>query len=139
MIEQQTSPQPQAVALPTIRRDDRRLRVLFADHEVADSHDVLVLREPGQPPVFYFPRADVAMMFLGETDRRTVSPTKGEARWFTIYRDQHIVENAIWSFEHPLPGFEAIAGRIAFLPKYFDLESEGHSPDEWDQQTGGPD
>jgi len=122
-----------------VELDPRRIRVLFEGHEIAESQGALVLREPGKAPVWYFPRSDVEMSVLGQTTKITISPTKGAATYFTIRRDWHIVENALWSFEAPPIEFAAIAGRIAFAARHFEFESEGHSPDEWDLALGGPD
>ncbi|MBO9706673.1 MAG: DUF427 domain-containing protein [Caulobacter sp.] len=103
-----------------------RARALFEGHDIADSADVVVVRDPGHPPVYYFPRKDVFMVFLSETDKVTHNADKGEARYFTIYRDQHIVDNVAWSYEAPPPAFAAIAGRIAFHPAHVDFQVEGH-------------
>lgn len=124
--------QTQDSDLPTIERDPRRIRVLFSNHEVADSTDVLVVREPGRAPVRYFPRKDVAMVVLGQTQHHTVSPTKGPATYWTIYRDGHIAENAAWSFEAPPPPFHALAGRMAFQAPHFEFAAEGHTSADWD-------
>lgn len=126
-------------ASPIVTTDPRRVRVLFEGHEIADSRNAMILREPGKPPVWYFPRSDVEMSVLGQTDKVTMSPSKGAATYFTIRRDWHIVENALWSFEAPLPKFAAITGHIAFSPRHFEFEAEGQSPDEWDTPLGGPD
>lgn len=104
-----------------------RARALFEGHDIADSADVVVVRDPGHPPAYYFPRKDVFMVFLRETDKVTHNADKGEARYFTIYRDQHIVDNVAWSYEAPPPAFAAIAGRIAFHPAHVDFQVEGHS------------
>jgi uncharacterized protein (DUF427 family) len=117
---------------PTIERDPRRIRVMYGGHEIADSDDVLVVREPGRSPVRYFPKKDVEMAILGKTDRQTPTASKGVASYFTIYRDAHVVENAIWSFENPPPEYEAIAGRLAFQPVHFEFATGDHSPVDWD-------
>ena len=123
--------------LPTIVRDPRRIRVFFEGHDIADSTDAFVLREPGRPAVWYFPRSDVEMAVLGQTSKVTRSPTKGVATYFTINRDAHVLENKIWSFENPLPAVRMIAGRIAFQVPHFEFEAEGHSPDEWAEAPDG--
>ena len=123
--------------LPLIERDPRRIRVLFGGHEVADSSDALVVREPGQSPAWYFPRKDVEMTILGQTGRQTVSASKGPATYFTIYRDAHVVENAIWSFESPPAAFHAIAGRLAFQAVHFEFQAEGHTAADWDLDAIG--
>ena len=99
----------------TLEPSRRRWRAKFAGHVIADTDEALLLREPGDPLRIYFPRGDVAMEFMGRTDKRDHSPHKGDASFFTMVMDGQFGENAAWSYEHPLPGLEAIAGRIAFF------------------------
>ena len=121
-----TSPDP-APAI-TIERERTRVRVLFEGHDIADSDDVVVVRQAGRPPTRYFPRKDVFMVFLSQTDKITRNPDKGDACYFTIYRDQHLVENMAWSYETPNPPFADIAGRIAFSPEHVEFQVQGHTP-----------
>lgn len=106
----------------TIDRAPDVVRALFEGHEIADSADVLVLREANYPPVYYFPRDDVRMIFLRRTDKVSHCPYKGDASYFTIYRDRKIVDNAAWSYEDPFGAVAAIAGRVAFYPEHVDFE-----------------
>ncbi|CAN7485772.1 DUF427 domain-containing protein [Caulobacter sp. LjRoot300] len=106
----------------TCAKEPGRVQVLFEGHSIATSDDVLVLREAGHEPVRYFPREHVAMAFLGKTDKVTHCPYKGQASYYTIMRDRQIVENAVWSYEDPLPGMGRIAGRLAFYPEHFDFQ-----------------
>jgi uncharacterized protein (DUF427 family) len=114
----------------TCSREAGRVEVLFEGHEIADSGDVLVLKEADYAPVRYFPRADVAMDFLQKTDKVTHCPYKGQASYYTIHRDAQIIENAVWSYENPLPGVSQIAGRLAFYPEYVDFKRAGLTPAE---------
>lgn len=106
----------------TISRAANTVRVLFEGHEIADSGDVLVLKEANYPPVFYFPRGDVQMDFLRRTDKVTHCPYKGDATYYTIYRDRQIIDNAVWSYEDPYAAVGQIAGRIAFYPEHVEFE-----------------
>lgn len=106
----------------TCAKEPGRVQVLFEGHSIATSDDVLVLREEGHDPVRYFPREHVAMAFLKKTDKVTHCPSKGQASYYTIMRDRQIIENAIWSYEDPLPGMGQIAGRLAFYPEHFDFQ-----------------
>lgn len=105
-----------------LEREPARVRVLFEGHEIADSGDVVVLREAGYPPVRYFPRDDVRMMFLRRTDKVTHCPYKGDAAYFTIYRDGKVIDNAVWSYEDPHPAAGPIGGRLAFYPQHVEFE-----------------
>jgi len=106
----------------SIERASGVVRVLFEGHEIADSGDVLVLREANYPPVCYFPRDDVRMEFLRRTETVTHCPYKGDAAYFTIYRDRQIIENAVWSYEDPYAAVSAIAGRLAFYPEHVEFQ-----------------
>jgi len=106
----------------TCAKEPGRVQVLFEGHSIATSDDVLVLREEGYEPVRYFPREHVAMAFLRKTDKVTHCPYKGQASYYTIMRDRQIIENAIWSYEDPLPGMGRIAGRLAFYPEHFEFQ-----------------
>lgn len=106
----------------TVTRAPNTVRVLFEGHEIADSDDVLVLREANYPPVFYFPRDDVRMAFLRRTDKVTHCPYKGDASYFTIYRDGNLIENAVWSYEDPYAAVGQIANRVAFYPEHVEFQ-----------------
>lgn len=122
-----------------IIREGTRVRVLFEGHDIADSDDVVVVRETGHPPVRYFPRKDVFMVFLSQTDKVTRHPDKGDARYFTIYRDQHIVDNVAWSYAAPKAPFADIAGRIAFRPEHVEFQVHGYSAAETELEDEGVD
>jgi uncharacterized protein (DUF427 family) len=100
----------------TLEPGKRRWRAEFKNHVIADSNGALILREADHRPVVYFPRADVAMEYMGRTEHHTRCPYKGDASYYTLTMDGEILENGVWSYEHPFDAMEAIAGRIAFYP-----------------------
>lgn len=114
----------------SIERAPSIVRVLFEGHEIADSDDVFVLREADYPPVYYFPREGVRMEFPRRTDKVTHCPYKGDASYFTIYRDRQIMENAVWSYEDPYPAVGPIGGRVAFYPEHVEFQVGDRSPAE---------
>lgn len=122
----------------TITHDPRRIQVLFAGHQVADSTGALVVREPRQAPVWYFPRADVEMLVLTRNGKQAATAAKGPASYYSIYREGHVVEDGVWSFEAPPPPFEALAGRMVFQPIHFEFEADGHPPADWNRERDGP-
>ena len=111
----------------TLSREPDRVAVLFEGHQIADSADVLLLQEADYAPVRYFPRSDVAMAFLRKTDKVTHCPYKGDATYYTIYRDAQIIENAVWSYETPLASVSEIAGHLAFYPQHVEFKQAGLS------------
>nr|WP_295107201.1 DUF427 domain-containing protein [uncultured Caulobacter sp.] len=112
---------PDATHPITITPSADTVRVLFQGHEIADSDDVLVLKEASYPAVFYIPRDDVRMAFLKRTDKVTHCPYKGDASYFSLYRDGQLVENAVWSYEDPYAAVGSIANRLAFYPEHVEF------------------
>jgi uncharacterized protein (DUF427 family) len=106
----------------TCAKEPGRVQVLFEGHSIATSDDVLVLREEGHEPVRYFPREHVAMAFLRKTDKVTHCPYKGDAAYFTIYRDGQVIDNAVWSYEDPYPAVGGIGNRVAFYPEHVEFQ-----------------
>lgn len=100
----------------SLKQNPRRVRALYQNHVIADSDEVIVLEEEGLPPVQYFPREDVSMEYMTRTERHSHCPYKGDASYYTILMDGAFAENALWSYEAPLAGMEAIRNRIAFYP-----------------------
>ncbi|HEY5409553.1 MAG TPA: DUF427 domain-containing protein [Caulobacteraceae bacterium] len=95
----------------------RRVRAVFQRHVIAETDDALILREAGDPPVYYLPMDDVEMSFLARTDHATTCPYKGHASYWSIYMDGRLAEDAVWAYEDPHPAVAALRGRIAFDPK----------------------
>src|SRR4030095_8593376 len=62
----------------------RRVRVIVGGENIRDSRRVLLLRETGHLPVYYFPPEDVRADLLQPTDQHTRCPFKGEASYWTI-------------------------------------------------------
>lgn len=99
-----------------IERAPRRMRVRFMHHIIADSDDVLILREATMAPVYYFPKEHIEMGYFSRTDRMTHCPFKGDASYYTILIHGEFAENAAWSYEEPFPAMDRITGRLAFYP-----------------------
>jgi uncharacterized protein (DUF427 family) len=81
---------------------------------LGESRRAQELTEGSYPPVIYFPREDIAMAMLDRTDRSTTCPWKGAASYFSIATPGGTLANAVWSYETPKAGCEAIAGHLAF-------------------------
>ena len=80
------------------------------------------LREGDYPPVIYVPREDMAMAFLDKSEHTTVSPPKGTANYYHIIAKSGPIQNAVWSYETPIKGMEAITGYLAFYPDKVTVE-----------------
>ena len=80
------------------------------------SQRALELREGSAPPVVYVPRQDIDMARLTQSPRRTTCPWKGEASYYSVVIPGMVLDNAVWSYETPLPDVASIAGYLAFYP-----------------------
>ncbi len=114
----QTETRPTRAPDPNHRVDaepsPRWVRVKFNGETIADSKHVLLLRETGNLPVYYFPPEDVRMGLLEPTDLHTTCPYKGLASYWTIKVGDRVAENAVWSYQDPLPAHPEIKGYLAF-------------------------
>jgi uncharacterized protein (DUF427 family) len=99
-----------------IKANLNRVRAAFGGRVIADTRKALTVVETGCAPVLYFPRADVEMGYLDKTDHHTRCPYKGQASYFTLAVDGQAAENAVWSYEDPLPAVLALKGYLAFYP-----------------------
>lgn len=97
-----------------ITPNPNRILVRWAGEVVADTTRALNMKEASYPVVHYIPREDVAMDKLTGTAHQTHCPYKGDASYFSILAKGQTTENAVWSYETPLPSVSAIAGYVAF-------------------------
>jgi uncharacterized protein (DUF427 family) len=107
--------------LPTIESCPNRVRAMFTGHVVADSGEVLVLREAGRRPMYFFPREDVETGYLGETREGLTDLQLGPGRCYTWVMEGEIIERAVCAFDEPPPGAEALAGRLCLSEAVFEI------------------
>ncbi|MCW6511229.1 DUF427 domain-containing protein [Lichenifustis flavocetrariae] len=97
-----------------------RVVVTVAGETIADSRNVLTLREGSYPPVHYIPRADVDMAHLARSTRTSHCPYKGQASYYSIPAGGDRSRDAIWTYEDAYPAVAAIRGHLAFYPDRVD-------------------
>lgn len=98
----------------TIHKADGTWTVRAGGAVLVESRNALVLAEEGLNDVIYFPRQDIAMAFLDESDHRSTCPHKGEANYFSIVTKSKTLENAAWSYEDPKSDVARIKDHLAF-------------------------
>lgn len=96
------------------RRLDQRMIVSVNGEIVADSSDVIEVNEDRSPLRFYFPRSDVKMELLQPSQKTTVCPFKGTARYFSLTAGGRELKDSVWSYETPYDEHADLAGRLAF-------------------------
>ncbi|MEL6647436.1 MAG: DUF427 domain-containing protein [Pseudomonadota bacterium] len=81
---------------------------------LVESKSALGLSEGSYSEVIYFPRSDIAMAFLDQSDKSTHCPHKGDASYFSIVTKSKTLANAAWSYEAPKGDVAEIKDHIAF-------------------------
>jgi uncharacterized protein (DUF427 family) len=81
---------------------------------LGETERALRVEEPGEAPVIYFPREDIAMALLERSATPAHSDTKGDATLFSLQTKSMLVPDVAWSYEHPGEAAAAIGGYLAF-------------------------
>jgi uncharacterized protein (DUF427 family) len=99
----------------TITPADLHVEVRVDGEKVAESDRPVLLAETGLPTRYYLPRDDVRTDLLRATTFTTTCPFKGDASYWTLDLGDTVHDGIVWSYEHPIPGAEAIAGLLCFF------------------------
>src|SRR5438445_6122012 len=106
----------------------RNVRVLFGAETIADSKRVKLLREASILPVYYFPKQDVRMDLLLESQHKTECTYKGEASYWTARAGDKIADNAVWGYTNPVSEAAALKDHLAFewnkMDKWYEEDEE---------------
>ena len=100
----------------TIKKTEGSWSVRAGGAVLGESSNALEMREGDYPPVVYFPRGDIAMAFLDQTDKTTQCPHKGDAQHFSIVTKNRTLQNAAWSYGDPKGDVAEIKDHLAFYP-----------------------
>jgi len=92
----------------------RRVRVYFNNQLIADSRQMMLLRETNHLPLYYFPKQDVQMNFLIPSDHSTHSDHKGEATFWDVQVGEKNAKNAAFTFRNPTGNDPQLENYIAF-------------------------
>jgi uncharacterized protein (DUF427 family) len=107
----------QAVEAPgwvAVEPSPRRVRAVFADQTIADSKRVMLFRQRGSTPVYYFPRADVRSELLVATEATREDPLKGEAQLWNVVVGNKVADQAAIIYAEGLDQWPDRADYIAF-------------------------
>lgn len=105
---------------PRLELTPKRIRAEFNGVTLFDTTRAYRVLETSHPPVYYIPQADIQMQYLSRTPRRTFCEFKGAASYWTVSVGDKTAPDCGWSYESPAPGFEPMAGYIAFYASRMD-------------------
>jgi uncharacterized protein (DUF427 family) len=93
----------------------RWVRVYFNGEPIADSKNVMLLRESDRLPLYYFPKKDVRMDCLQSSDRTARSDFKGEGVFWHVQIGDRVSEDAAFTFRNPPNNGPNLQQHIAFV------------------------
>ena len=105
---------------PRLERAASRVTIKHGGQVIVDSDRCWRVLETSHPPVYYVPRSDIADGVLQPGTGRSYCEFKGVAGYWDVVVGGTRVAQAGWSYERPTPGYEDIAGAVAFYPSRVD-------------------
>ena len=107
-----------------LEQSRKHVRVVFAGVTIADSQRVLLLRERGRRPRYFFPRTDVRTEYLKNSRQNGETRHLGATRvWDVVVGDSKMsrsAQAAALAHPSPTPQAKALAGHIGFDWKAMD-------------------
>ena len=80
------------------------VRIYFNGQLIADSRDMMLLREEDRLPLYYFPKDDVRMDCLQASQRTSEAGAKGEGVFWHVKVGEKDADNAAFTFRAPPRG-----------------------------------
>jgi uncharacterized protein (DUF427 family) len=109
-----------------VRRSSRSVVVQHEGTVLAESTRPRLLFETNLPVRSYLPREDVRLDLLLPSDTWTSCAYKGTtSSYWAVERPDGRVVDVAWSYEHPLPDMDGIAGLVAFFDERVDVVLDG--------------
>lgn len=106
---------------PTLDPVRNQVEVIFAGETVAVSLAAVRVLETSHPPVFYLPPDSVFPGAVSPSGRTTRCEFKGVATYLTLSWKGQTTVDAAWTYLDPSPGYESLAGYVAFYPGRVEL------------------
>jgi uncharacterized protein (DUF427 family) len=98
---------------PRLEAISRRIQIVLAGVTIADTGGAFRVLETSHPPNYYLPPDGFLDGALMRTGRGSYCEWKGAAHYFDVASGDGVAADAAWGYDHPTPGFTAIAGYVA--------------------------
>ena len=105
---------------PHLQPANCRIQVVLGGVTIADTSGALRVLETSHPPVYYLPPGDIVRGTLTPSGRRSFCEFKGWASYSTVSAGGRAEPAAAWAYLDPSPGYEAMAGYVAFYAARMD-------------------
>jgi adenylate cyclase len=113
----------------------KQVSALYQGITLADSNQVMLLRETRISPVCYFPREDVRIDLFERSDFVSYCPFRGNATHYSLRVGDIAADNILWSYEDPLKDSAAIKDYVAFYPDQVNILYQGEPSEQPAGQT----
>ncbi len=110
---------------PRLVADAREVLVMAHGELIARTRRAFRVLETASPPTFYLPPDDVQRERMVPATGASMCEWKGRARYLTVLAGTARLDRVAWSYADPLPGFEALAGYLAFYPSRLECFVDG--------------
>lgn len=110
---------------PCIDAETREVVVRAGNVELARTRRALRVLETASPPTVYIPRSDVAAEYLEPAPGSSSCEWKGTARYWNVSVPPRLLKAVGWSYDDPLPEFDAIRGHLSFYPGRIECYVDG--------------
>jgi len=113
---------------PAILPEPRQVLVKALDATIASSERALRVCETAGAPVVYIPEADLnAGFLLPASGGGSFCEWKGAAVYLDVNVEGQVIRRAAWTYPRPSPGFEKLAGYVAFYPGLVECRLAGET------------
>lgn len=92
----------------------RWVRVYFNRACIADSREMMLLRENNHVPLYYFPKKDVQTAYLQPSNHTVHSDRKGEGAFWHVRVGDRTADNAAFTFRNPTGDGPRLDEYVAF-------------------------
>mmetsp|Transcript_16959 Transcript_16959/g.23599 ORF Transcript_16959/g.23599 Transcript_16959/m.23599 type:complete len:168 (+) Transcript_16959:91-594(+) len=100
---------------PALEKLPYRLQVIFNGETIADTTRGYRVLETSHPPTYYFPREDIKMEYLKQSEKRqTWCEFKGMCTYYHVNVNGKEQKNAAWAYIGPVEKYKPMDGYISF-------------------------
>lgn len=124
---------------PRVEDVTKRIRIIFNNELIVDTHRSRRALETSHPPNYYIPKSDIKMEYLTLSTHSTFCEWRGRPEYYTLQVGDRKAENVAWCYPEIFPTFEGLLGHIGFYPGPMDacyIDDEKVQPQEGNFYAG---
>jgi uncharacterized protein (DUF427 family) len=103
----------------------RHVKIRIGGEVVAETTKPQILFESSLPSRYYIPEKDVRADLLRKSDTTSICPYKGTASYLSVFSDNELHPDVIWTYREPRLAVSKVAGHLCFFNEKVDVELDG--------------